>query len=75
MLKIGLIISGLKTPDELKDVLGIDRHCYYQKKMCGNWTQYILKDLLTCLTSISMQHQELQNLLSAYTISLQTRFI
>lgn len=32
MLKIGLIIIGLKTPDELKDVLGVDRHCYYQKK-------------------------------------------
>lgn len=32
MVKIGLISSGLKTPDELKDVLGIDRHCYYQKK-------------------------------------------
>lgn len=35
MVKIGLISSGLITPDELKDVLGIDRHCYYQKKMCG----------------------------------------
>lgn len=34
MVKIGLISSGLKTPDELKDVLGIDRHCYYQKKKC-----------------------------------------
>lgn len=75
MVKIGLISSGLKTPDELKDVLGIDRHCYYQKKMCGKWTQYILKELPTCLTSMSMQHQELQNLLSAYTICLQTRFI
>lgn len=29
MLKIGLIISGLKILDELKDVLGIDCYCYY----------------------------------------------
>lgn len=36
MVKIGLISSGLKTPDELKDVLGNDRHCYYQKKCVAN---------------------------------------
>lgn len=69
MVKIGLISSGLKTPDELKDVLGIDRHCYYKKQMCGKWTQYILKDLLKCLTSMSVQPQELQQiLLLAYAV-------
>lgn len=36
--------------------------------MCGKWTQYILKDLLTCLTYISVQPQELQNLLLAYVV-------
>lgn len=61
MLKIKLnkkevaLKKKLQKQDLMKDVFGIDRHSY-GKKMCGKWKQNVeLKELLTCLTCMTVQ--------------------